>query len=248
MRAVGLSLDAVSRRFGAVEAIRALSLTVPAGAFVALLGPSGCGKTTILRLLGGLDQPTDGAIRFDPTPDQISYCFQEPRLLPWSTVRENIALPLALRGAPRAERHRAVDELLALVELDGFADHRPHQLSGGMQMRVALARALITSPQLLLLDEPFGALDAITRGQLDDALRRIAAERGMTVVLVTHSIGEAVYLADTVHVLAPRPGRLVESIAVALSARTPEIRTTPEFAALVAQAFSALERGARPAA
>lgn len=248
MRAVGLSLDAVSRRFGAVDAVQALNLEVAAGAFVALLGPSGCGKTTVLRLLGGLDSPTSGTIRFDPPPEQISYCFQEPRLLPWSTVRENIALPLALRRVPRAERAPAVDELLTLVELDGFGEHRPHQLSGGMQMRVALARALITSPQLLLLDEPFGALDAITRSQLDDALRRIATERGMTVVLVTHSIGEAVYLADTVHVLAPRPGRLVESIPITLAHRTPEVRTTPEFAALVAQAFSALERGAQVAA
>lgn len=243
MTATALRLSHVHRDFGAVQAVRDLTLSIDAGAFVALLGPSGCGKTTILRLLGGLDQPTRGAIEFDPAPERVSMCFQEPRLLPWASVRDNIALPLALRGDPGPERRAKADALLALVDLEGFGEHRPHQLSGGMRMRAALARALITEPQLLLLDEPFGALDEITRGQLDDALRRIWAARRMTVVLVTHSIGEAVYLADTVHVLAPRPGRLVQSLTIDLPERTRALRTTPAFTALVAQAFGALERG-----
>ena len=243
MTAAALRLTHVHRDFGTVEAVRDLSLDVDAGAFVALLGPSGCGKTTILRMLGGLDHPSQGAIDFEPVPDRISFCFQEPRLLPWANIRDNIALPLALRGEAKAARRARADALLTLVDLDGFGDHRPHQLSGGMRMRAALARALITDPQLLLLDEPFGALDAITRGQLDDALRRIWLDRRMTVVLVTHSIGEAVYMAETVHVLAPRPGRLIESLTIDLPERTRAIRTTPAFTGLVAQAFGALERG-----
>lgn len=243
MTASGLRLSHVHRDFGAVQAVRDLSLAVAPGAFVALLGPSGCGKTTILRLLGGLDSPTRGEIDFDPPPERVSYCFQEPRLLPWASIRDNIALPLALRGESKADRRARADALLTLVDLDGFGDHRPHQLSGGMRMRAALARALITDPQLLLLDEPFGALDEITRGHLDDVLRRIWADRRMTVVLVTHSIGEAVYLAETVHVLAPRPGRLIESLAIDLPERSRALRTTPVFTGLVAQAFAALERG-----
>jgi NitT/TauT family transport system ATP-binding protein len=241
--AVDLRLESVSRRFGAVEAVRSLSLHVPAGGFAALLGPSGCGKTTILRLLGGLDRPTDGGLVFTPRPERISMCFQSPRLLPWLTVRDNIALPLRLQRVDQKTRQMRADALIEQVGLGGFGAHRPHQLSGGMQMRVAVARALITEPQLLLLDEPFGALDEITRGQLDDLLLDIWRTRGMTVVLVTHSIDEAIYLAQTVHVLAPRPGRLVRSIPVRLSHRTQATRVDAAFTTLVAQAYAALAEG-----
>lgn len=243
MPAVDLRLESVSRRFGAVAAVEDLSLHVPAGSFAALLGPSGCGKTTVLRLLGGLDRPTAGAVHFAPTPERISMGFQSPRLLPWLSVRDNIALPLRLQRVPTAERRSRADALIEQVGLSGFAEHRPHQLSGGMQMRVAVARALITDPELLLLDEPFGALDEITRGQLDDLLWGLWKRLGMTVVLVTHSIDEAIYLAQTVHVLAPRPGRLVRSISVDLPAREAAVRTTPAFSALVADAYAGLAEG-----
>ncbi|MCB9541341.1 MAG: ABC transporter ATP-binding protein [Myxococcales bacterium] len=248
---LALSLDHLGRRFGEVEALRDLHLELPAARFTAFLGPSGCGKTTLLRLIGGLDQPSAGAVRFAsaPGPGDISYAFQEPRLLPWRTVLHNVALPLELAGAPRAVREARAREMLARVGLADFADARSHTLSGGMKMRAALARALVTRPRLLLLDEPFGALDEITRTRLDDELRALWLARPMTVVLITHSISEAVYLADHVVVLAPRPGRVIEAfdVAIAQAERGPDLRTEARFVAYVARAQAALERGVREA-
>lgn len=246
---LGLTLDGVSRRFGEVEALAPLSLGVPAGQFVAFLGPSGCGKTTLLRLIGGLDAPTTGAVRFEGAVERgaISYAFQEPRLLPWRSVVDNVALPLELAGVGKGERRAAAGALIERVGLAGFEQARPHALSGGMQMRAALARALVTRPRVLLLDEPFGALDEITRARLDDELRGLWLAAPMTVVLITHSIGEAVYLADRVVVLAPRPGRVVDDFEVpfAQGARSGALRTESGFVAWVARAEAALARGVR---
>lgn len=251
---IGVRLHGVGRTFdGAVEALRDVETTIGAGRFVAFIGPSGCGKTTLLRLLGGLDQPTAGELHFDggpPPRGAIGYAFQESRLLPWRTVLRNVELPLELAGVPAAERRAAARSLIDMVGLADFGDARPHALSGGMRMRVAIARALVTRPRLLLLDEPFGALDEITRTDLDDELRRIWLRTPMTVVLITHSISEAVYLADRVVVLAPRPGRIIDDfeVGIAHTDRSPDIRTGPDFAARVARAQTALERGVREAA
>jgi NitT/TauT family transport system ATP-binding protein len=233
---------------GEVEALAGFDLTVPGGGFTALIGPSGCGKSTALRLVAGLDEPTVGAIDVDGrTPDEvrrerrIGVAFQDPSLLPWRTVRGNIRLALDLVGR-RTER-AAIDEMIELVGLTRFAGARPAQLSGGMRQRVAIARALVTSPDVLLLDEPFGALDALTRQQLNDELARIWAAKITTTVLVTHSIAEAIYLADEVVVMSPRPGRIVERVPVPFARpRTEELTTTAEFHELVDHIGSALRR------
>jgi NitT/TauT family transport system ATP-binding protein len=235
-------------RDGEVEALSGFDLTVPGGGFTALIGPSGCGKSTALRLIAGLDTPTVGTIDVDGrTPDEvrrerrIGVAFQDPSLLPWRTVRGNIRLALDLVG--RRREPQAVDEMIELVGLTRFADARPAQLSGGMRQRVAIARALVTSPDVLLLDEPFGALDALTRQQLNDELARIWTAKVTTTVLVTHSIAEAIYLADEVVVMSPRPGRIVERVAVPFPRpRTEELTTTSEFHELVDHVGTALRR------
>ncbi|MBM4293197.1 MAG: ATP-binding cassette domain-containing protein, partial [Deltaproteobacteria bacterium] len=238
---LGARLRGVCRRFGAVEALAGVDLEVPAGSFSVLIGPSGCGKTTLLRLLGGLDAPTAGAVEYtEPAAGALSYGFQEPRLLPWLTVAENVALPRALRGDDPAATAAEVGDLLARVGLADAAARRPHELSGGMRMRAAIARALVTRPRLLLLDEPFGALDEITKARLDDELLALWRRLGLTVVLVTHSLTEAVYLGERVHILAPRPGRLSATLEVPLRDRAPATRATREFAALVAEAHRLL--------
>jgi NitT/TauT family transport system ATP-binding protein len=206
-----------------VTALTGIELTVHDGEFVSLIGPSGCGKSTLLRLIADLDEPTAGDIRvFGRTARQAridqayGIAFQQAGLLPWRSVAANIELPLQLHGVGASARRARVAELVDLVGLSEFAKHYPDQLSGGMQQRVAIARSLAESPRLLLMDEPFGALDEMTRERMQTELLRIRAETGAAVVFVTHSIPEAVYLSDRVVVMSPRPGRITDEIDVRL--------------------------------
>ncbi|HXO56099.1 MAG TPA: ABC transporter ATP-binding protein [Mycobacterium sp.] len=206
-----VQLSSVSRTYeqGAmpVAALAELSLSVDPGEFVCIVGPSGCGKSTLLSLAAGLDQPTTGAVATGNR--QLALMFQESALFPWLTAAGNIDLALRARKVPRAERHSRVTELLDVVGLSVFARARPHQLSGGMRQRVALARALAQAADVLLMDEPFGALDAITRDLLHTELERIVAETGLTVLFVTHNVQEAVRLGDRVVLMSNRPGRII---------------------------------------
>jgi NitT/TauT family transport system ATP-binding protein len=194
-------------------ALDRLSLDVAQGQFCCLVGASGCGKTTLLNLIAGLDQPQNGTITVN---GRAALLFQEAALFPWLTARQNIELALRLRNIGKAERHERADELLALIHLQDFGDRRPHELSGGMRQRVALARALAQDARVLLMDEPFGALDAITRDLLHDELERIWQATDTTAVFVTHNVREAVRLGDSVHVLSSRPARVVASYEVGL--------------------------------
>jgi NitT/TauT family transport system ATP-binding protein len=251
-RGVALALEGVHRTFrsaaeGDVEALAGIDLAVAAGSFVALLGPSGCGKSTLLRLVAGLDRPERGAVRRSgaaPGSD-VAMVFQDAHLLPWRDVLANVALPLELLGRPRAEGRRLAEAALAQVGLADALRRHPAELSGGMRMRVSLARALVTEPRLLLLDEPFAALDELTRMALDDELRRLWREAGLTVLFVTHSIAEAAYLAERVVVLSRRPARVVLDHTVALPAeRSAALRAEPAFARELGVLHEALRRGA----
>jgi NitT/TauT family transport system ATP-binding protein len=246
---------------GGTVALDDVDLTVGEGELVSLIGPSGCGKSTLLRLIADLDAPTSGSVSvFGKTAERArkdqdyGIAFQQAGLLPWRTVRANVELPMQLRGArggraDRVQRAARATELLALVGLADFADHRPHQLSGGMQQRVAIARALARSPRLLLMDEPFGALDEMTRERLQDELLRVRATTGAAVVFVTHSIAEAVYLSDRVVVMSPRPGRVVATLDVPLggpadrAARGIELREDPAYFERVSAVREALHSG-----
>ena len=206
-----------------VDALVAIDLTVAPGEFVSLIGPSGCGKSTLLRLVGNLIEPTTGEVRVNGKPAQrarldqdYGMVFQQAGLFDWRTVVKNVELPLELKGWDKPRRRARALEMLELVKLREFADHRPWQLSGGMQQRVAIGRALAAGPQLLLMDEPFGALDEMTREHMQDELLRICAETGTSVVFVTHSIPEAVYLSDRVVVMSARPGRIIQVVRVEL--------------------------------
>jgi NitT/TauT family transport system ATP-binding protein len=224
-----VAVRGVNRIFAArkepVIALEDVELTVAPGEFVSLIGPSGCGKSTLLRLIADLDQPSSGEITVFGKParqarlDQdYGIAFQQAGLLPWRSVRANIELPLQLHGASTRTRRNRAAELLAMVGLQDFADHFPDQLSGGMQQRVAIARSLAESPRLLLMDEPFGALDEITREHMQNELVRICAETSAAVVFVTHSIPEAVFLSDRVVVMSPRPGRIRQVLPLQLGA------------------------------
>ena len=232
----GVSRVFPGRRGASVAALEDVSLEVAEGEFVSLIGPSGCGKSTLLRLIADLDQPSTGGIevfgrtaRAARLAQDYGIAFQQSGLLQWRTVRENIELPLQLHGIGRTARRARADELIALVGLDEFADRRPDQLSGGMQQRVAIARALAERPRLLLMDEPFGALDEMTRERMQTELARLRTETGAAVVFVTHSIPEAVYLSDRIVVMSPRPGRIVEVVDVGLGARTEDLREDEHF-------------------
>ena len=236
-----LRIDGVGRRFGnGVEALRGASLAVSAGDFVALLGPSGCGKSTLLRLIAGLDVPDEGALRWaggPPGAGEIGFVFQDATLLPWATAAENVWLPLRLRGVGWAAARGEVWAALGRVGLAGFEGARPGELSGGMRMRVSIARALVGRPRVLLMDEPFAALDEFTRHGLQDDLLGVWREVGCTVVFVTHSIYEAAFLARRIVVMSARPGRIVAEIAPSQEVAG---RFSPGYAALVGQVSEAL--------
>jgi len=209
-------LAGVSKVFGrgasAVKALDQVSLEVAPGEFTCLIGASGCGKSTLLSLVAGLEEPTAGEV--STQGGRVAFMFQEPALFPWLTAAGNVELALRARGVGKAERRQRTGELLETVHLGGFGGKRPHQLSGGMRQRVALARALAQDADVLLMDEPFGALDAMTRDVLHDELDRICADRRLTVLFVTHNVREAVRLGDRVVVLSSRPGRVIEKFAV----------------------------------
>ncbi len=243
----------VAKRFrDGTEALAPIDLEVGDGEFVALVGPSGCGKTTLLNLIAGLARPSAGTLAWwgAPRPDadrsrRIAYVFQSPTLMPWADIAANVRLPLDLAGAPAATADRAVADVLAVVALDGFAQHHPRELSGGMQMRASIARALVTRPALMLMDEPFAALDDFTRQRLDDELLALWRARGFAVVFVTHSVAEAVYLSTRVVVMSPRPGRIVDQIDVdAPSPRGDDFRTSTGFAALARRVTRAVAAAA----
>jgi NitT/TauT family transport system ATP-binding protein len=230
---------------GQLPVLDKVSFSVRETEFVCLVGPSGCGKTTLLKLIAGLQQPTAGQIRLageavDRPNRNVGFVFQEPTLMDWRTVRDNVTLPLEVKGCRRDKASREAQALLDLVGLEGFEDAFPAQLSGGMAQRVALARALVHDPQLLLLDEPFGALDALTRERMGRELLRIWRARRKTVVLVTHSVSEGVFLADRVLVLGPRPATVVLEVPVDL----PRPRTEGEREAPACTLVSQLVREA----
>lgn len=232
-----LELSHIGRRFASgIEALRDVSLHIAEADFIALLGPSGCGKSTLLRLLAGLDRPDSGVLSWQnrpPAPGEIGFVFQEATLLPWASAADNVYLPLRLRGVSRASAAPAIAAALAQVGLADFATARPRQLSGGMRMRVAIARALVTRPKLLLMDEPFAALDEFTRHALQAELLALWRAIGCTVVFVTHSIYEAAFLAPRIVLMTPRPGRIASELASDL-AFGPGRRFDPAYAALVA--------------
>jgi NitT/TauT family transport system ATP-binding protein len=221
-----VTIRSVSQRFGAdgasVHALDSIDLDIPDGQFAAIVGPSGCGKSTLLSLVAGLRLPTTGTVLCDgepitgPMPKKVGMIFQEANLLPWLSAIDNVAFPLKLRHVAKTERLAAARQMLELTGLAGFEDRVPHQLSGGMKQRVAIARGLVQDPAVLLMDEPFASLDEQTRMVLGDELLRIWSETRKTVLFVTHSLNEAVYLADRVVVLSARPGRVVDDILVDL--------------------------------
>jgi NitT/TauT family transport system ATP-binding protein len=243
---VRVRASGVVKAFGSGAVLDGIDLDVAAGSFVALLGPSGCGKSTFLRLVAGLDAPDAGILELSAgkTGTRVAFVFQDPQLLPWRTVLENAALPLELSGVSPTTRREAAARILAQVGLADAAARMPHELSGGMRMRVSLARALVTEPTLLLLDEPFAALDEMTRQRLDDQLRTLWKRIGATILFVTHSVDEAAYLAERVIVLSPRPAHIVGDHAMSLPAeRAVALRTEPEFSREVRALRSALEHG-----
>jgi len=218
---------------GSLEVLDKISFSIARNAFVCVVGPSGGGKSTLLRALAGLIQPTGGEVNFPGKTEskaKTGLVFQKPNLLPWRTLRENISLPLEIDHRPAAEIADLTQDMIRLVGLEGFEKSYPHELSGGMAQRVAIARCLVQDPEILLLDEPFGQLDALTRERMGDELLRIWNERRKTVLMVTHSISEAIFLADRVLVLTSRPARLIMDLPVALPRpRTDAMRYLPEF-------------------
>ena len=234
-----VSIQDLSLNFGAVSVLQTLNLDVAEGEFIVLLGPSGCGKSTLLKILAGLFPPSGGEASLRGTAitgprRDIGVVFQSPVLFPWRSVLQNVMLPAEVQRLGRAQHERTALDLLALVGLGGFEHRYPWELSGGMQQRVAIVRALIHDPAMLLMDEPFGALDAMTREQMNLELQRIWLERRKTVVFITHSIPEAVFLADRLLVMTPRPGRIAETVAVDMPRpRSLEVMNTAEFGSFV---------------
>ena len=222
----GIQIEGVRHRFhgraGVVEALSGIDLRVAPAEFLSIVGPSGCGKSTLLRLVAGLLRPTAGRIVVDGTPverphPEVGFVFQQPALLPWRSVVRNIALQFEMRGRDPAPHRPRIDELIRLAGLEGFERSLPHELSGGMQQRVSLCRALVHEPTLLLMDEPFGALDAMTRETLSLELQRVWMQQRKTVLFVTHSIAEAIFLGDRVVVMTPRPGQVARVVDIHLA-------------------------------
>jgi ABC-type nitrate/sulfonate/bicarbonate transport system, ATPase component len=249
----GVTKTFTIRRGEQVQALARIDATISPGEFVALIGPSGCGKSTLLRIISGLEDPTSGTVRVEGDAParlikehRVGVAFQEHALLPWATVAQNIALPFRLAKMPIDEKRIA--GLVSLVGLNGFENARPKQLSGGMRQRVAIARSLVLRPDLLLLDEPFGSLDEITRRRLNFELAQIWAETGVTTVMVTHSVDEALLLADRVIVMGTRPGRIVEEVTVDIPRpRTVESMTSVHFAELSALLVRLLDQDVQKA-
>jgi NitT/TauT family transport system ATP-binding protein len=246
---VSVQLSGISKiyatRGAPVQALTPTDLTVQSGEFVVLIGPSGCGKTTLLRLIAGLIKPTSGTVEIVGTnlwrngqrqgdaASEMGVVFQDANLFPWLTIEGNVALPLELRGSQKADRSRRVQELLDMVGIGGFGQRWPRELSGGMRQRAAIARALSYDPDILLMDEPFGALDAMTRESMNLELQRIWMKTSKSVILVTHSINEAVFLADRIVLLSPRPGRIDSIYDVPFARpRTADLQATSEFQAI----------------
>jgi NitT/TauT family transport system ATP-binding protein len=231
-RAPALSFSGVTKRFaGGTTALADTSLAVSPGEFVAVVGPSGCGKSTLLRIASGLDDVSEGTV--DVGAHQLGYVFQDATLLPWRSVAQNVGLLAELEKLDKAERVRRIKDAIELVGLTGFEKHLPHQLSGGMRMRASLARSLVLDPDLFLFDEPFGALDEITRERLNDELLRMFELRQFAALFITHSVAEAVFLSTRVVVMSGRPGRVIADLPVQFDyPRIPELRYTPEFASL----------------
>ncbi|MGC4062275.1 MAG: ABC transporter ATP-binding protein [Aquabacterium sp.] len=246
-RPAAIDIQAVAQVYpNGTRALMPVSLTIEPGEFVTLLGPSGCGKSTLLKMVAGLLAPTSGRIVLQ-AGHELSFVFQEATLMPWADVQSNVRLPLDLAGTPRAQADAQVAQALQLVGLSGFAKQRPRELSGGMQMRVSIARGLVTQPKLLLMDEPFGALDEITRNRLDADLLELWRRQGLTVVFVTHSITEAVFLSSRVIVMGARPGRVVEDLRIGNPwPRGDDHRTSAEFNAHVRHLQRVLQQASAP--
>jgi NitT/TauT family transport system ATP-binding protein len=248
-----IEIAGVTKQYGNAHAVlQSIDLVVAKQEFISIIGPSGCGKSTILKLIAGLANPTNGTIRVDGmTPlnarETISFVFQDATLLPWRTVKQNIGLGLELEHAPNARREKEIAALLDLVGLTNVAKAYPRELSGGMKMRVSIARALATNPRLMLLDEPFAALDEMSRDRLNEEILRLRAEQNWTAVFVTHSVSEAVFLSDRIVVLAPNPGRIHAEFQVEMPApRTSAIRNSPQFDAIVARVSHTLRETLQP--
>jgi NitT/TauT family transport system ATP-binding protein len=248
-----VAISGLSKVFGkgAVTALDDINLEIEKGEFISLIGPSGCGKSTLLRIVGDIIEPSSGSIRVNGKPARrarrdgdYGIVFQSPVLYDWRTVAKNISLPLEMLGWERNRRSKRVKEMVELVDLTGFEGHHPWQLSGGMQQRVSIARAFSFSPALLLMDEPFGALDEMTRERLNMELLRIWGEMGSTVIFVTHSISEAVFLSTQVVVMSARPGRITATVPIDLpQPRTAETREEPRFFELVTDVRERLHAG-----
>jgi NitT/TauT family transport system ATP-binding protein len=240
-----LTFDHVGKRFpNGVEALRDTSFTVNEGDFVSIVGPSGCGKSTALRLIADLTKPNAGAIRWHGKQPALGFVFQDPALMPWSDVETNVRLPLDIAHIEKGKAESRVTEALGLVGLESFAKSYPRELSGGMKMRASIARALAAQPSILLMDEPFAALDELTRERLNDELRELWAKKKLTVVFVTHSIYESVYLSSRILVMSPRPGHVIADIAMPdPTTRDPEFRISPLYGERCRTVRAALQKG-----
>jgi NitT/TauT family transport system ATP-binding protein len=237
-----LSIDRLDLYYGSTQILQEIDLTIDRGEFVAIVGASGCGKSTLLKIVAGLLTPHSGTLMWQGNP-QLSFVFQEPALMPWARTIDNVALPLKLAGSPQAlTRARQALELVGLPDWDRAY---PHQLSGGMKMRVSIARALVTQPQVMLMDEPFGALDDLTRHKLNSELTALSTAQAWTTIFVTHNIGEAVYLADRVLIMAPQPGRIVGEVKIPVAQPRTDFRYSAEhseYCRLVSEQLSQCDR------